>query len=99
NRPCVVAGSAVETVGTHVQATVAPQAELRVIGQRVGRYVARVHAQRVEPPAAANWITSLGNGNAFIERSDRIETGVQREREVGENPAIVERIVQHDGIA
>ena len=80
------AGAEREEVRRHVQ-TVRPDAELRIVVEDVG------DLNRIEIPAAAHRIARHRRGETLIRRRDRVARAVDLEREVGNDPAVFERVV------
>ena len=82
-----------ELVGRAVQA-VAPDAELRIVGEVVGDGVG------VVVPTAAHRIAGARDREAFVNRRRGDgAAGIRRECEIGDDPAILEGIVDHHRIA
>ncbi len=89
----VVRGPVEEAVEGEVEA-VAPDAELRVVVERIDRDGALVHADVVQEPAAGDRVARLRDGDALVEGARR--SG--RVGEVSEDPAVGHRVVDHDRV-
>ena len=88
------AGRVAEHVGRHVDA-VRPDAELRVVAEAAGG------GDRVEVPAAGDRVARLRDGEALEDASGglTLPRAVELEREVGDEPAVLEAVVEDDRVA
>jgi hypothetical protein len=97
DRARVGAGVA-ETIRAHVETAVIPAPKFAIIRKGTGRNRSLVHAHCVKPPAARHRVRGFRCGKALVNR--RIPSGRSKdEREVGQDPAIGQLVVDDHGVA
>src|SRR5207253_105088 len=85
-------GAEREHVRRHVQA-VRPDAELRIVIEVVA------NLDRIEVPAAGQRVATLRRGETLVRRREDVAANIGQEGEVGDDPAVFERVIDDDRIA
>src|SRR4029453_8319019 len=91
----------IEAVGRVIE-TVGPNAELGIVVDSVdGRLTgqARIGANGIEIPAVGNWVRACRSSDAFVKRWHGVAVHVDIKGEVGEDPPVRQRVVDHNRVA